>query len=105
MGTITSKLNAIQNSKIAIRNAIVSKGVGVPAGTPFRLYADKIALISGGGGGGGGTTIINSSNGNYDGGNSSSIYLSEQNINGGISDNNGDLSPKLTIDGGGSVNG
>ena len=96
MGTITEKLNAIQNSKVAIRNAIVAKGVSVPTGTPFRLYANKIALITGGGG----TTVISGSSANYDGGTAGTKYLSTQKINGGYSDNSGDLSPQIKIDGG-----
>lgn len=50
MGTIADKLLYLQGTKSAIKDAIVSKGVTVPTGTPFRDYATKIGEISGGGG-------------------------------------------------------
>ena len=97
MGTITAKLNAIQNSKIAIRNALIAKGVSVPAGTPFRLYANKIALISGEGGGG---NVNPNTNANYDGGAAGTNYLSSQIINGGFADNSNVITRDIKIDGG-----
>lgn len=46
--TISDKLIYLSDTKDAIKNAIQSKGVAVPAGTPFRDYANKVAAISGG---------------------------------------------------------
>ena len=51
MGTIADKLLYLQDTKSAIKDAIVSKGVTVPTGTPFRDYATKIGDITTGGGG------------------------------------------------------
>lgn len=45
MGTTADKLEYLQGTKAAIKEAIVSKGVAVPDGTTFRGYADKIADI------------------------------------------------------------
>ena len=56
MGTIADKLLYLQGTKSAIKNAIVSKGVSVETGTPFRYYATKIRNITSGGGGGGSET-------------------------------------------------
>ena len=42
------KLNYLKETKTAIKNAIVAKGVEVPEGTTFREYADKIATIPSG---------------------------------------------------------
>lgn len=47
----SSKLLYLQDTKSAIKDAIVAKGVSVPVGSTFRSYADKIADISGEGGG------------------------------------------------------
>lgn len=49
MGTTADKLEYLQGTKAAIKQAIVNKGVDVPADTTFRAYADKIGEISGGG--------------------------------------------------------
>ena len=51
MGTTADKLLAISNSKVAIRDAIVAKGVAVPTGTVLSDYATKISEITTGGGG------------------------------------------------------
>ena len=51
MGTTADKLLAISNSKVAIRDAIVAKGVAVPTGTVLNDYATKIGEITTGGGG------------------------------------------------------
>ena len=48
MGTIADKLLYLQDTKSAIKDAIVAKGVSIPTGTPFRNYATKISEISGG---------------------------------------------------------
>lgn len=48
MGTTADKLEYLQGTKAAIKQAIVNKGVAVPDGTTFRAYAEKIADISGG---------------------------------------------------------
>lgn len=53
MGTTADKLAYLNDTKTAIKNAIVAKGVDVPGGTTFREYATLISAISGGGGGGG----------------------------------------------------
>lgn len=58
MGTTADKLEYLQGTKAAIKQAIVNKGVAVPDGTTFREYATKISDISGGGGGGGNTTFM-----------------------------------------------
>ena len=51
MGTTSDKLLYLQDTKAAIKNAIVAKGVSVPDGTTFRNYATKIGEITSGGGG------------------------------------------------------
>lgn len=45
MGTTADKLAYLNDTKTAIKNAIVAKGVAVPDGTTFRAYADKIGSI------------------------------------------------------------
>ena len=45
MGTTADKLQYLNDTKTAIKNAIAAKGVDVPDGTTFRAYADKIASI------------------------------------------------------------
>ena len=50
MGTTENKLLYLQGTKVAIKNAIESKGVTVPVGTAFRDYAAKIGDITNGGG-------------------------------------------------------
>ena len=49
MGTITDKLNKLEETKSAIKTAIINKGVAVSDSDTFASYADKIASISGGG--------------------------------------------------------
>ena len=49
MGTIAEKLAYLNNTKTAIKNAIIDKGVTVEDTDTFREYADKIAEISSGG--------------------------------------------------------
>lgn len=49
MGTITDKLTYLQDTKTAIKNAIVSKGISVSDTDTFRSYADKISSITGSG--------------------------------------------------------
>lgn len=51
MGTTADKLNKLLETKAAIRNAIISKGVEVADDTKFADYPSKIASIVGGGGG------------------------------------------------------
>ena len=51
MGTTADKLNYLDQTKTAIKDAIITKGVSVPDNTTFREYANKIEEISGGGGG------------------------------------------------------
>ena len=58
MGTISDKLNYLAQTKEAIMNAIIAKGVGVLSSDTFRSYADKIAQITGGGSGGKATNVI-----------------------------------------------
>ena len=53
MGTISDKLNYLAQTKEAIMNAIIAKGVEVLSSDTFRSYADKIAQITSGGSGGG----------------------------------------------------
>lgn len=45
MGTTADKLEYLDGTKSAIKQAIVNKGVAVPDGTTFRQYAEKIADI------------------------------------------------------------
>lgn len=45
MGTTADKLEYLQGTKAAIKQAIVNKGVAVPDGTTFRAYAEKIGEI------------------------------------------------------------
>ena len=45
MGTTAEKLAYLNNTKTAIKEAIVAKGVDVPVETPFRTYANKIGEI------------------------------------------------------------
>ena len=49
MATIAEQLTSLSETKTAIKDAIVAKGVQVADDTPFRNYADKIGEISGGG--------------------------------------------------------
>lgn len=46
MGTTAEKLAYLNNTKNAIKDAIVAKGVDMPEGTTFRQYADLISGIS-----------------------------------------------------------
>ena len=46
MGTTADKLAYLEETKTAIKNAIVAKDVEVPEGTTFRQYADLISGIS-----------------------------------------------------------
>lgn len=48
MGTTADKLTYLNDTKTAIKNAIIAKGVAVADDVPFRNYADKIGDISGG---------------------------------------------------------
>ena len=50
MGTIADKLNKLQNTKKAIKQAIIDKGVEVTDNDTFESYADKISSIQSGGG-------------------------------------------------------
>ena len=52
MGTIAEKLSYLNDTKIAIKNAIVNKGVAVADTDTFRSYADKINSIPQGTSGG-----------------------------------------------------
>lgn len=45
MGTTADKLEYLDGTKSAIKQAIVNKGVAVPDGTTFRAYAEKIGDI------------------------------------------------------------
>lgn len=45
MGTTADKLEYLDGTKSAIKQAIVGKGVAVPEGTTFRAYAEKIGSI------------------------------------------------------------
>lgn len=50
MSTITDKLTYLQDTKTAIKNAIVGKGVNVSDSDTFRSYANKISSITTSGG-------------------------------------------------------
>lgn len=46
MGTTAEKLAYLADTKTAIKDAVIAKGVEVPEGTTFRQYADLISGIS-----------------------------------------------------------
>ena len=48
MATIAEQLTSLANTKTAIKDAIVAKGVSVADTDTFSSYAQKIAQISGG---------------------------------------------------------
>lgn len=48
MGTTSEKLEYLNDTKTAIKDAIIAKGVEVPKETPFRQYAEKIGEIPSG---------------------------------------------------------
>ena len=50
MGTVVDKLNYLKETKTAIKNALVEKGVEVADSDTFRSYAQKVADIQAGGG-------------------------------------------------------
>lgn len=50
MGTTADKLNYLMDTKTAIKEALVAKGVSVDDTDTFRSYADKIGEIQSGGG-------------------------------------------------------
>lgn len=50
MGTISEKLDYLEETKEAIGDAIAAKGISVSSTDTFRSYAEKIALIEGEGG-------------------------------------------------------
>jgi surface protein len=52
MGTTIDKLNKVQETKEAIKQAIINKGVKIPDGTIFADYPNKISEITSGEGGG-----------------------------------------------------
>lgn len=45
MGTVSDKINYLNGTKNAIKNAIVAKGVSIGNSDTFRSYAQKIGLI------------------------------------------------------------
>ena len=50
MGTVVDKLNYLKETKTAIKNALVNKGVSVTDSDTFRSYAQKVVDIPVGGG-------------------------------------------------------
>ena len=48
MGTLADKLQYLKDTKDAIMNAIIEKGVAITSSDTFRSYADKISSISAG---------------------------------------------------------
>ena len=62
MGTLADKLQYLKDTKDAIMNAIIEKGVEITSSDTFRSYADKIKGIASGGVGGYTTTIDNVKN-------------------------------------------
>ena len=48
MGTLADKLQYLKDTKDAIMNAIIKKGVAITSSDTFRSYADKISSISAG---------------------------------------------------------
>ena len=57
------KLSYLSQTKTAIKDAIVEKGVAVSSSDTFRSYADKIRAISGGGTGGGSKLFVTNETG------------------------------------------
>ena len=62
MGTLADKLQYLKDTKNAIMNAIIEKGIEITSSDTFRSYADKIKGITSGGVGGYTTTIDNVKN-------------------------------------------
>lgn len=62
MGTLADKLQYLKDTKDAIMNAIIEKGVEITSSDTFRSYADKIKNIASGGVGGYTTVIDNVKN-------------------------------------------
>ena len=59
MGTIAEQINYLAETKTAIKDALVAKGVSVADSDTFRSYAEKIGEIqSGGGESGGGSAAV-----------------------------------------------
>ena len=50
MGTIAEQINYLADTKTAIKEALVAKGVSVSEDATFRSYAEKIGEIQSGGG-------------------------------------------------------
>lgn len=50
MGSITEKIEYLQETKEAIKYALIGQGQSVSSADTFRSYADKVASIEGGGG-------------------------------------------------------
>ena len=48
MGTLADKLQYLKDTKDAIMNAIIEKGVAITSSDTFRSYADKIKSITSG---------------------------------------------------------
>ena len=46
MGTLADKLQYLKDTKDAIVNAIIEKGVAITSSDTFRNYADRISSIS-----------------------------------------------------------
>lgn len=59
MGTTIDKLNKVKETKAAIKQAIINKGVEIPDGTIFADYPNKISEITSGEGSGDSTTYEN----------------------------------------------
>lgn len=59
MGTTIDKLKKVQETKAAIKQAIINKGVEIPDGTIFADYPNKISEITSGEGSGDSTTYVN----------------------------------------------
>ena len=62
MGTLADKLQYLKDTKDAIMNAIIEKGVAITSSDTFRSYADKIKGITSVGVGGFTTVIDNVKN-------------------------------------------
>ena len=48
MGTLADKLQYLKDTKDAIMNAIIEKGIAITSSDTFRSYADKIKSITSG---------------------------------------------------------
>ena len=78
--SIANELLTLNDTKLAIKEAIINKGVDVGEEDTFASYADRIAEIEGGGGGGGSGTKVDISRIDYSIGSNSTLKISDGRI-------------------------